>query len=73
MEQVVIKELTVIELKERLEEEEKQLTKLKLNHTVSPLENPNVIKEYRRTVARIKTELRKRELENNLSEKETNK
>ncbi|MCD4773997.1 MAG: 50S ribosomal protein L29 [Bacteroidales bacterium] len=73
MEQVVIKELSTIELKERLEEEEKQLTKLKLNHAVSPLENPNVIKEYRRTVARIKTELRKRELENNLSEKETNK
>ena len=69
MEQVVIKELSTIELKERLEEEEKQLTKLKLNHAVSPLENPNVIKEYRRTVARIKTELRKRELENNLSEK----
>ena len=73
MEQVVIKELSTIELKERLEEEEKQLTKLKLNHAVSPLENPNVIKEYRRTVARIKTELRKRELENNLSEKESNK
>ncbi len=73
MEQVVIKELSTIEMKERLEEEEKQLTKLKLNHAVSPLENPNIIKEYRRTVARLKTELRKRELENNLSEKETNK
>ena len=73
MEQVVIKELSTIELTERLEEEEKQLTKLKLNHAVSPLENPNIIKEYRRTVARLKTELRKRELENNLSEKETNK
>lgn len=73
MEQVVIKELSTIEMKERLEEEEKQLTKLKLNHAISPLENPNIIKEYRRTVARLKTELRKRELENNLSEKETNK
>ena len=73
MEQVVIKELSTIELKERLEEEVKQLTKLKLNHAVSPLENPNVIKEYRKTVARVKTELRKRELENNLSEKENKK
>lgn len=73
MEQVVIKELSTIELKERLEEEEKHLTKLKLNHAVSPLENPNVIKEYRKTVARVKTELRKRELENNLSEKENKK
>ena len=73
MEQVVIKELSTIELKERLEEEVKQLVKLKLNHAVSPLENPNVIKEYRKTVARVKTELRKRELENNLSEKENKK
>ena len=73
MEQVVIKELSTIELKERLEEEVKQVTKLKLNHAVSPLENPNVIKEYKRTVARIKTELRKRELENNLSEQKTKK
>ena len=73
MEQVVIKELSTIELKERLEEEIKQLVKLKLNHAVSPLENPNVIKEYRKTVARVKTELRKRELENNLSEKENKK
>ena len=36
MEQVVIKELSTIELKERLEEEVKQVTKLKLNHAVSP-------------------------------------
>jgi large subunit ribosomal protein L29 len=63
MEQSVIKELSTADLKDRLEEESKQLTKLKLNHAVSPLENPNKIKEYRRTVARIKTELTKRELE----------
>ena len=73
MEQTVIIELTTPELIERLEEERKLLTKLKLNHAVSPLENPNVIKEYRKTVARVKTELRKRELENNLSEKENKK
>ena len=60
MEQTVIIELTTPELIERLEEEQKQLTKLKLNHAVSPLENPNKIKVYRRTIARLKTELRKR-------------
>lgn len=48
------------ELEERLVEEQKQLEKLKLNHAVSPLENPLKIKLYRKTVARIKTELRKR-------------
>ena len=62
MEQEVIKELSTPELIERLEEESKQLVKLKLNHAVSPLENPNKIKVYRKTIARIKTELRKREI-----------
>jgi large subunit ribosomal protein L29 len=63
MEQAVIKELSTQDLIDRLEEEKKQLTKLKLNHAVSPLENPNKIKDYRKTIARIQTELRKRELE----------
>lgn len=62
MEQNVIKELSTAELFERLEEETKQLVKLKINHAVSPLENPNKLKAYRRIIARIKTELRKREL-----------
>jgi len=60
MEQKVIRELTTGEIVERLDEEKKQLTKLKLNHAVSPLENPNKIKTYRRTVARLETELRRR-------------
>jgi large subunit ribosomal protein L29 len=60
MEQKVIRELTTGEIVERLDEEKKQLTKLKLNHAVSPLENPNKIKVYRRTIARLETELRRR-------------
>jgi large subunit ribosomal protein L29 len=63
MKQEVITELSTEELRERLEDEQKQLTKLKLNHAVSPLENPNKITDYRRTIARMRTELRKRELE----------
>jgi large subunit ribosomal protein L29 len=63
MKQNVITELSNDDLLERLEEEEKQLNKLKLNHAVSPLENPNKIVDYRRTVARLKTEIRKRQLE----------
>mgnify|MGYP006277475127 FL=1 len=63
MEQDVIRELSTAELIERLEDETKQLVKLKLNHAVSPIENPNKIKVYRKTIARIKTELRKRDLE----------
>ena len=71
MEQDVIRELSTPDLQDRLEDETKQLIKLKLNHAVSPLENPNKIKAYRKIIARIKTELRKRELEEiNKSNKE---
>jgi large subunit ribosomal protein L29 len=62
MEQKVIKELTTSEILERLDEEKRQLVKLKLNHAVSPLENPNKIKAYRKTIARLETEVRRREL-----------
>jgi large subunit ribosomal protein L29 len=62
MEQKVIRELTTGEILERLDEEKRQLTKLKLNHAVSPLENPNKITAYRKTIARLKTELRQRVL-----------
>ena len=63
MKQEVIKELSTADLLEQLEEQRKQLTKMKLNHAVSPLENPNKIKAYRRAVARILTELSKRKNE----------
>ncbi len=59
----VIREMSTGELKERLDEEVKQLQKLKLNHAVSPLENPMKIQLFRKTIARIKTELRNREIE----------
>jgi len=58
-----IKELSTKDLLERLEEERKQLTRLRLNHAVSPLDNPMKIRGYKRTIARILTELRRRELE----------
>ena len=62
MKQQVVAELSTPELKERLIEEKLQLSKLVLNHAISPIENPNKITEQRKTIARIKTELRKREL-----------
>jgi large subunit ribosomal protein L29 len=46
-----------------------QLNKLKMNHAVSPLENPNKIKAYRRTVARLVTELHKRKSESVVANK----
>ncbi|MFA5971662.1 MAG: 50S ribosomal protein L29 [Lentimicrobiaceae bacterium] len=69
MKQEVIRELTTPELIERLDEERMQLNKLKMNHAVSPLENPNKIKAYRRTVARLVTEIHKRKLESAVANK----
>jgi large subunit ribosomal protein L29 len=63
MKQQVIREMTLEEIKERLEEEKKQLVRMKLAHAVSPLDNPHKMKEYKKTVARLRTELRKREIE----------
>jgi large subunit ribosomal protein L29 len=50
------------ELIERLEAEKASLSKMKLSHAISPLENPGKIRESRKTIARIETELRQREI-----------
>ncbi len=55
-----IKELTVQDIVERIETEKANLLKMKLNHAVSPLENPNTIKNSRRDIARMLTILRQR-------------
>jgi large subunit ribosomal protein L29 len=55
-----IRELTVKEVEERIEANEAQLLKLKMNHTVSPLDNPMKIQELRKTIARMKTILTER-------------
>ena len=59
-----IKELSTADLKERLAEMEKDYLQLKVNHSVSPLENPAKITHDRKMIARVKTELRQRELNN---------
>ncbi len=59
-----IRELTTNELVERIETEVASLTQTKINHSISPLDNPSKIKEQRRTIARLKSELRHRELNN---------
>ncbi|KQC31242.1 50S ribosomal protein L29 [Flagellimonas eckloniae] len=63
MKQAEIKELSIEELKERLTEFKKQHADLKIAHSVTPLENPLQIRKTRRTVARLATELTKRELQ----------
>ena len=57
-----LKNLADKDLREKLEQTEAALNKTKLNHQVTPLENPMQIKAVRRDIARMKTELRQREL-----------
>ena len=60
-----IKEITELadkDLREKLEQSEEAYKQMKLNHQISPLENPSQIKAARRDIARMKTVLRQREL-----------
>ena len=52
--------LSTAELQGKLKEDKEGLNKLKLNHSISPLENPIKIRDSRKTVARLSTELTKR-------------
>ena len=62
MKMTEIKALETKELAERIESEVAKYNQMKLNHAVTPLENPSQIKAARRDIARMKTELRQREL-----------
>lgn len=57
-----IREIATNELAERIHTEVANYNQMVLNHSISPLENPAQIKELRRTIARMKAELRQREL-----------
>ena len=57
-----IRELETKDLAERIEESVAKYNQMKLNHNITPLENPSLIKAARRDIARMKTELRQREL-----------
>ena len=56
-----IKELSGEELHEKLADFKKQHADLKMAHAVTPLENPLQIRKARQTVARLATEITKRE------------
>lgn len=65
MKQQEINELTTPEIRERLATEKDKLVTMRLNHAISPLENPQLIKGQRRDIARMMTELRRREMNEN--------
>jgi large subunit ribosomal protein L29 len=57
-----LKDLNVTDLKARIDEDQLRLKKLEFAHAISPLENPMSIRGLRKDVARLKTELKKKEL-----------
>lgn len=57
-----IQGLSVEDLSARIKEDELRLKKLEFAHALSPLENPMSIRNLRREVARLKTELKKKQL-----------
>lgn len=59
-----IKELTTKEIYGKIQDSKLDLLKLRMNHAISPLENPNQLKNTRKDIARLKTELRYRQLNN---------
>ena len=59
-----IKEMATQDLKDRLEQMETEYRQLKINHSVSPIDNPAKITADRKMIARVKTELRQSELNN---------
>jgi len=61
MKQQEITKLSVEDVKKRITDFYEQLVKMKLSHKVAPMENPIQIRHVRRSIARLKTELSKRE------------
>ncbi|NQW79528.1 MAG: 50S ribosomal protein L29 [Chitinophagaceae bacterium] len=57
-----LKDITVTDLKARIDEDQLRLKKLEFAHAISPLENPMSIRGLRKDIARLKTELKKKEL-----------
>lgn len=57
-----LKDLNVTDINARIQEDKLRLKKLEFAHAISPLENPISIRDLRLDIARLNTELRKREL-----------
>lgn len=62
-----LKDLTLVELQDKLQDSRSTLSKLRFNHAVSPIDSPMQLRSKKKEVARILTELRKRELANTAS------
>jgi large subunit ribosomal protein L29 len=59
---ISLRELSIEDLKARVNEDEVRLKKLEFAHAITPLENPMSIRALRRDIARMKSEMNKRAL-----------
>ena len=59
-----IREMTDAELSAELEKMQKELFNLRFQHVTGQLENPVQMREVKRNIARVKTIIREKELEN---------
>ncbi|MBQ0123840.1 MAG: 50S ribosomal protein L29 [Bacteroidales bacterium] len=59
-----LNEMAVKDLRERLEVEKQNLNRMKINHTISPLENTSTIKKAKADIARMMTVLAEKEKQN---------
>ncbi len=59
MKNAEINKLGVDELKKAIAAEQENLTRLKLAHAISPIENPMRIRENRKLIAKLETALTK--------------
>jgi len=59
-----IREMSVADIRERIEIEKSNLDTMKINHTISPLEDTSKIAKARRDIARMMTILAEKESQN---------
>ena len=60
MKQDIVKDLTTDEVRDKIKDERANYRKMKLSHAVSPMENPMKMRNSRKVIARLETELKKR-------------
>ncbi|MDR2026903.1 MAG: 50S ribosomal protein L29 [Prevotellaceae bacterium] len=62
MKKAEIKELNTKDLKDRVQSEKAEYLKMKMDHVISPAVNTSNLRQVRRGIARMLTELRQREI-----------
>ena len=65
---VELQDFTDPELRDELSQTETQYKKMRFDHAIKGLDNPLVLKEVRRDIARMQTEVRQREISKMSSE-----